>query len=47
MDSRQDEARRTAELELRWQDERAQRQRAEDLFQETSPFVSDDGEEDV
>jgi hypothetical protein len=47
MDSRQDAVRRTEELELRWQDERAQRQRAEELFQETSPFEPDDGEEDI
>ena len=46
-DSRRDAVRLTEELELRWQDERAQRQRATDLFQETSPFEPDDGEEDV
>ena len=46
-DVQQEAARRAAELELRWQDERAQRQRASELFQGASRLRQEEPDEDA
>jgi hypothetical protein len=42
----QEAARRAAELELRWQDERAQRQRAAELFRGGAPLNDEEPDDD-